>query len=89
MPGRLVVTGTLRTEERLRMSFRNNPRGRLRVRDTKVLVVATYDNGRTAYFRVLPVDAEGGNASLMPLARAAQQSGELPEGTIAGLRRVR
>jgi len=70
------------------MNF-GNPRGRLRSRDTQVLIAATYDDGRTAYFRVPPSQADGGTATLMPLAQAAQRSGELPDGAITALKRVR
>jgi hypothetical protein len=58
-------------------------------RDTKVLFAINFQDGRTAYFRVSPQSADHGNIVVADIAREAQERGEIPAGTIIGVKRVR
>ena len=58
-------------------------------RDNHVMFAIRYDDGRSAYIRVKPASVEHGNAVVTDIARAAQERGEIPAGTIVGVKRVR
>ena len=48
-----------------------------------------YADGRTAYMRVSPEAARHGNMVVIDVARERQESGDLPGGTIIGVKQVR
>ncbi len=58
-------------------------------RDTKVLFAINFQDGRMAYFRVSRASAERGSMMVTDIAREAQDRGEIPPGTIVGVKRVR
>ena len=58
-------------------------------RDTKVLFAINFEDGRTAYLRVSRESADHGNMVVTDIAREAQDRGEIPAGTIVGVKRVR
>ena len=62
---------------------------RPRLRDTKVMVVVTYSDGRTAYIRVDPEAARHGSKVVMDIARERQEAGEIPDGAIVSVKQVR
>ena len=58
-------------------------------RDHQILIAVRFEDGRSAYIRVSPTVADSGNAHLMAIAREQQERGEIPTGTITGVKRVR
>ena len=48
-----------------------------------------YADGRSAYIRVDPKAAEFGTAPVLGIAKARQASGEIPDGEIAGVQKVK
>jgi hypothetical protein len=54
-----------------------------------VMFAVSYDDGRTAYFVIENHDKASGDAIAGSLAREHQAQGQLPEGTITAVRRVR
>jgi hypothetical protein len=63
-------------------------KGRL-IRDTHVMFAVNFADGRSAYIRVPPRTVEFGSGGVLELARKAQGRGEIPDGAIAGVKRVR
>jgi hypothetical protein len=59
-----------------------------RKRDDHVLFVIHYDDGRNAYIRVLPSAIDVG-LGVLGVARERQEEGEIPPGSIIGVKRVR
>ena len=62
--------------------------GLRRAPDTKVMFGVSYSDGRTAYIRVAK-EAADDHLGVRKLACAEQDSGAIPTGTIAGVKRVR
>jgi hypothetical protein len=60
-----------------------------RPRDTHILFAVRYQDGRSAYVRVAPAAADVGDHRVIAIAREQQGLGEIPEGTITGVKRVR
>ena len=60
-----------------------------RPRDTHKLFAVRYQDGRSAYVRVAPAAADIGDHRVIAIAREQQGLGEIPEGTITGVKRVR
>jgi hypothetical protein len=60
---------------------------RPRTRDPLVLVAVHYARGSCAYMRVTPEEAV--SPSLRKIAHHRQANGEIPEGEIAGVTKVR
>jgi hypothetical protein len=56
-------------------------------RDHHILFAVRFEDGRSAYIRVSPTMADSGD--VMALAREQQERGEIPVGTIIGVKRVR
>ena len=56
-------------------------------KDHHVLVAVRYDDDRSAYIRVSPAIAEMGD--LLATAREHQKRGDIPDGTITAVKRVR
>jgi hypothetical protein len=54
-----------------------------------VMFAVSYDDGRTAYLVVENHGQSGDDYLVAPIAREQQEQGNLPEGTITGIRRVR
>jgi hypothetical protein len=57
--------------------------------DTKVMFAVAYSDGRTAYIRVSPEAARYGNLVVMSIACEQQKAGDIPGGTIVGVKQVR
>jgi hypothetical protein len=53
------------------------------------MFVVTYDDGRSAYIRVSPETARHGNMIVLDIARERQEVGDIPDGTIVGVKQVR
>jgi hypothetical protein len=70
------------------MADASNP-FRPRTRDTKVMFVVTYGDGRSAYIRVDPETARHSHMVVMDIARERQEAGEIPDGTIVSVKQVR
>ena len=60
-----------------------------RLRDTHILFAVRYQDGRSAYVRVAPAIADDGDYRVIAIAREQQERGEIPDGTITGVKRVR
>ncbi|HEY7384171.1 MAG TPA: hypothetical protein VH743_10925 [Beijerinckiaceae bacterium] len=60
-----------------------------RKRDPNIMFAVNYDNGRTAYITVSPKQLERGEHVVRELVRERQDSGEIPAGQVASVRRVR
>ena len=54
-----------------------------------VMFAVSYDDGRTAYLVVENHGQSSDDSMVGPIARAQQEQGTLPEGTITGIKRVR
>ena len=54
-----------------------------------VMFAVNYDDGRTAYLIVQHHGTTDQDYLIPPIARERQEQGELPEGTISTIRRVR
>jgi hypothetical protein len=65
------------------------PHGRPRSKDTQHTFVVRYADGRSAYIRVDPKAADYGNAPILAIARAKQGAGEIPDGDIDSVQKVR
>ena len=69
---------------------RNSPHnGRRWIKDTQEMFEVRYADGRSAYIRVEPKAAEYGSAPVLGIAKARQASGEIPDGEIAGVQKVK
>ena len=62
-------------------------KGGSRTRDTHNMFAVRYADGRSAYIRVDPKAAQF--AAVIGIATARQAMGEVPEGEIVGVQRVR
>ena len=60
-----------------------------RKRDTNIMFAVNFDDGRTAYITISPKLVAAGDHVAGTIARERQSKGEIPEGTIASVRRVR
>jgi hypothetical protein len=58
-------------------------------RDHHILFAVRFEDGRSAYIRVLPTVADAGNVQVMAIAREQQERGEIPSGVITSVKRVR
>jgi hypothetical protein len=54
-----------------------------------VMFAVRYEDGRSAYIRVPPKRLENGDRVVAEIARDRQEQGEIPGGTIVGIKRVR
>jgi hypothetical protein len=54
-----------------------------------VMFAVNYEDGRTAYLVIENHGASGHDHRVSAIARERQEQGSLPEGTIAGIKRVR
>ena len=67
--------------------FRTLPQGR--ARHPSVMFLATYEDGRIAYFIVEGHGGPEDDFRALAIAQERQQAGELPEGVIRSAKRVR
>ncbi len=54
-----------------------------------VMFAVNYEDGRTAYILVPRKDVQSGDHLVTSIARERQEQGEIPEGSIRGVKRVR
>jgi hypothetical protein len=69
------------------MNYFSGGHRRHRTRDPLVLMAVRYASGSSAYIRVTPEEAV--SPLLRKIAEERQASGEIPEGEIAGVTKVR
>ncbi len=60
-----------------------------RRRDTHTMFAVYYESGDAAYIRINPLMLRGGDHVAAVIARARQQSGEIAQGTITRVKRVK
>jgi len=60
-----------------------------RKRDHNIMFAVNYEDGRTAYITVAPKHLEGGEHLVPGIARERQEKGEIPDGLIKGVKRVK
>jgi uncharacterized membrane protein len=60
-----------------------------RKRDTNVMFAVNFEDGRTAYITISPKALGPGDHVARTVARERQARGEIPEGEIASVKRVR
>ena len=60
-----------------------------RKRDHKVMFAVSYQDGRTAYITISPNTIRSGDHIARMIARERQDTGEIPEGEIVAVKRVR
>jgi hypothetical protein len=60
-----------------------------RRRDHNIMFAVNYNDGRTAYITISPRTLQEGDHVARVVARERQEKGEIPEGDIANVRRVR
>ncbi len=60
-----------------------------KTRDHNIMLAVTYEDGRTAYITVSPKLLESGDHLVLSIARERQEKGEIPNGEIKGVKRVR
>jgi hypothetical protein len=60
-----------------------------RKRDHNIMFAVNYDHGRAAYLTISPYLLRDGDHVVPTIVRHRQEKGELPEGQIASIRRVR
>jgi hypothetical protein len=66
-----------------------NPHKRFRTKDTQDLFAVRYADGRSAYIRVDPKLGEYGSAPVLGIAKARQATGEIPDGEIVSVQKVK
>jgi hypothetical protein len=62
---------------------------RRRAKDPNTMFAVNYENGRTAYLTISPYLLRDGDHVVPAIVRKRQEKGEIPEGPIASIRRVR
>ena len=60
-----------------------------RKRDTNIMFAVNYADGRTAYITMSPRGLEHGDQRAHQVARERQEKGEIPDGEIKAVKRVR
>jgi len=60
-----------------------------RTRDYNIMSAVSYEDGRTAYITVSPKLLVLGDHLVLSVARERQQKGEIPDGEIKSIKRVR
>ncbi len=60
-----------------------------RKRDTNIMFAVNYEDGRTAYITISPKVLGPGEHVARSVARERQEKGEIPEGEVASVKRVR
>ncbi len=63
--------------------------GNRRKRDTNIMFAVNFEDGRTAYITISPKLLQPGEHVARIIARERQETGEIPEGEIASVKRVR
>jgi hypothetical protein len=67
----------------------HKPHGRPRTKDTQHLFAVRYADGRSAYIRANPTVAEYGTGPVLAIAQARQTTGEIPDGDIVSVQKVK
>jgi hypothetical protein len=65
------------------------PHVRPRLKDTQHMFAVRYADGSSAYIRVDPKAADYGTAPVLGIARHCQSKGEIPDGEIVSVQRVK
>ncbi len=65
------------------------PHGSPRPKDTQDMFAVRYADGRTTCIRVPPKVAEYGTAPVPGIAKARQASGEIPDGEVVSVQKVK
>ena len=60
-----------------------------RKRDYNIMFAVNYVDGRTAYITISPGTLKGGDHLAQAVARERQEKGEIPDGEILAVKRVR
>jgi len=60
-----------------------------RAKDPNTMFAVNYTDGRTAYITITPYMLRNGEHVASAVARERQKKGEIPEGEIASVKRVR
>jgi uncharacterized membrane protein len=60
-----------------------------RKRDTNIMFAVHYEDGRTAYITISPKVLGAGDHVARSVARERQAKGEIPEGKVTSVKRVR
>jgi hypothetical protein len=60
-----------------------------RAKDPNIMFAVNYEDGRTAYLTITPYLLRDGDHVVVGIVRKRQEKGEIPEGSIASIRRVR
>jgi hypothetical protein len=60
-----------------------------RYQDREIMFAINYTDGRTAYISVAAQVVNAGDLRALHIARERQGRGELPEGAISGVKRIR
>ena len=68
---------------------RNARNFRPRGTDNQLMFLVRYADGRSAFVRVNPKAADHGELAIKGIARARQATGEIPEGEIVSVQRVK
>lgn len=63
--------------------------GERKKRDTNVMFAVNYEDGETSYITINPNQLKHGDQIARTVALERQKKGELPQGTIAAIKRVR
>jgi hypothetical protein len=63
--------------------------GRRWIKDTQDMFEVRYVDGRSAYIRVDPKAGEYGTAPVLGIAKARQATGEIPDGEIVRVQKVK
>jgi hypothetical protein len=69
--------------------YGSKPPGRLRTKDPQHMFAVRYADGQSAYIRVDPKAADYGTAPVLGIAKARQATGEIPQGEIVSVQRVK
>jgi hypothetical protein len=69
------------------MAFQDQPRRR--ARDPNTMFAVNYKDGRTAYLTISPHLLREGAHVVPDIVRKRQEKGEIPDGEIASVKRVR
>ncbi len=60
-----------------------------RKRDTNIMFAVNYKDGRTAYLTISPYLLRDGDHVVPAIVRKRQENGEIPDGEIKAVKRVR
>lgn len=70
-------------------SINKSPHTHPKGKDFQRMFAVRYADGRSAYIRVDPKAAEYGTAPVLAIARERQATGEIPDGELVSVQRVK